>query len=188
MLKSIWKDPVWSAVIATVIATVGGAVGTFLLGLWPAIGGWLVELWAFGARPSKVANWVVWLLFLLTVPTLLIFAALAWEAIHPNREMAVAEGWRTYTEDEFLGLRWRWKYFSSGKLEDPIPFCPACDYQVFPHHASAYNVIERIGFHCDSCGRNSPEFDESFESLRSKIERFVQQKIRTDAARSKNAI
>ena len=109
MLKSIWKDPVWSAVIATAIATVGGAVGTFLLGLWPAIGGWFVGLWTFGARPSQVANWVVWLLALLTVPTLLILAALVGEAIRPNREMAAVEGWRMYTEDEFLGLRWRWK-------------------------------------------------------------------------------
>ena len=186
MLKLIWKDPVWSAVIATVIATAGGAIGTFFLGLWPAIGGWFASLWTLAAQPSQMANWVVWLLAVLTIPTLLILVALVWVAIRPSR--AAAEDWRAYTEDELLGLRWRWNYFPSGRLEQPIPFCPKCDYQVFPHHASAFNAIERTGFHCDSCDRNLAEFDESYESLRSKIERFVQQKLRTGAWKSKNAI
>jgi len=105
MLKLIWKDPVWSAVIATVIATVGGAIGTFLLGLWPAIGGWLASLWTLAAQPSQMANWVVWLLAVLTIPTLLILVALVWVAIRPSR--AAAEDWRAYTEDDLLGLRWR---------------------------------------------------------------------------------
>lgn len=181
MLKSIWKDPVWSAVIAAAIATAGGAIGTFVFGVWPAVGGRFASFWALAAQPSQIANWVVWLLSALTVPALFILVALAWTGIRPNQGVAAEGDWRMYTEDEFLGLRWRWNFFSSGTLEHPIPFCPACDYQVFPHHASAYNVVERIGFDCDSCGRKLPEFDESFDSLRSKIERFVQQKIRTGA-------
>lgn len=190
MLKSIWKDPVWSAVIATAIAAAGGAVGTFFFGVWPAIGDWFASLWMLAAQPSQIANWVVWLLAVLSIPTLLILVALVWASIRrsPAAEAANADDWSSYTEDEFLGLRWRWKYFPSGGLEHPIPFCPACDYQVFPHHASAYRAIERIGFHCDSCGRNLPEFDESFDSLRSKIERFVQQKIRSGCWKSQSAI
>lgn len=186
MLKAIWKDPVWSAVIAGGILAVTGAIGTFLLGLWPSIGGWFVGLWDLGLRPNELPNWVLWLLVVLSLPTLLLLLAFAWEAVRPNSESA-SENWRTYTEDEFLGLRWRWKYFASGSLEHPIPFCPHCDYQVFPHSASAFNAIERIGFHCDSCGQNLPEFNESFESLRSKIERFIQQKVRTGVWRRRDA-
>jgi hypothetical protein len=162
MLKSIWKDPVWSAVIAGAIATALGAVGTLLLGLWPAIGGWFVNLWKVAAQPSPLTNWVVWLLAVLTIPTLLMLIALMWGAVRPSpAAVSVAtDDWRMYTEDEFLGLRWRWKYFTGGGMERPVPFCPSCDYQVFPHQASAYNVIDRIGFHCDSCGRNLPEFND----------------------------
>lgn len=186
MLKSIWKDPVWSTVIATVIATAGGAFGTFFFGLWPAIGVWFASIWRLAAQPSQISNWLIWLLAVLAIPTLLMMAALVWAAIRhsPAESSAAADDWRTYTQDEFLGLRWRWRYFPSGALEHPVPFCPACDYQVQPHHASAYNFIERICFHCDSCGRDLPEFNESFESLRGKVERFVQQKLRADAWRS----
>jgi hypothetical protein len=185
MLKSIWKDPVGSAVISAAILAVGGAVGTYLLDLWPAIGKWLASVWGLASQPSLISNWVVWALVLCTIPTFLIIVALIWAAI--RSDLQEDGSWRIYTEDQFLGLRWRWKYFQSGGLEHPIPFCPHCDYQVFPHHASAYNVIERIAFHCDSCGGNLPEFDESFESLRSKVERFIQQKLRTGAWRSENA-
>jgi len=186
MLKSIWKDPVWSAVIASAILGVGGAVGTFLLGLWPSIGRWFVDVWTLGGQPSQLANWVVWLSALLSVPTLLFLVALIWTAVRPSQKVA-DESWRAYTEDEFLGLRWRWDYSPSGRLEHPAPFCPTCDYQVFPHHASAFNVIERIGFHCDSCGRNLPEFDESFDSLSNKVERFIQQKLRTGTWKTRNS-
>jgi hypothetical protein len=186
MLKSIWKDPVGSAVISGVILALGGAVGTYLLDLWPAIGRWFASVWARAGEPSLVSNWVVWLLTIFSIPALLMIAALVWAALRPDRE-AAGNHWRTYTEDDFLGLHWRWKYFPSGNLEHPIPFCPHCDYQVFPHHASAYSAIERTGFHCDSCSRNLPEFNESFDDLRSKIERLIQQKIRTGKWKAENA-
>lgn len=186
MLKLIWKDPVGSAVIAAFLLAVGGVVGTYLLDLWPVIGRWLVSVWALADQPSRISNWIVWLSTLFAIPTVLVIVVAIWVSVRPNRKEA-SDSWRSYTEDDFLGLRWRWKYFQSGTLEHPIPFCPHCDYQVFPHHASAYNVIERIGFHCDSCGRNLPEFNESFESLRSKIERFIQQKVRAGAGSPENA-
>jgi len=176
MLKSVWKDPVWSAVIAAGIVTAVGAVGTYALNLWPVIGAWVASAWHAAGQPSQISNWLVWVLGLLAVPTVLAILTFAWVAVRPEQQSST---WRTYTQDEFLGLRWRWNYFPSGNLEDPLPFCPHCDYQVHPHHASAYTAIERIGFHCDSCGRSLPIFEESFESLQSKVRRFIQQKIRT---------
>lgn len=186
MVKTIWKDPVWSAVIASGIIASAGAISTFFLGLWPSIGGWFIGLFALGLRPMELPNWVIWLMVAFSLPTLLLLLAPVWKAVRSNRKVA-GESWRNYTEDEFLGLRWRWNYFPSGNLEHPIPFCPVCDYQVFPHHASSYNAIERIGFHCDSCGRNLPKFDESFESLQSKIKRFIQQKVRTGVWRPRDS-
>jgi hypothetical protein len=178
MLKRIWKDPVWSSVIAGGILAVAGVGGTFFLGLWPSIGVWFLGVLAFALRPSELPNWAIWLLGAFGLPTLLLLLSLMWGLVRPNRDVT-GKNWRAYTEDEFLGLRWRWMYLQSGNVGRPKPFCPSCDYQVFPHHASAYDVIDRIGFHCDSCGRTLPEFNESFGSLQSKIERFIQQKLRT---------
>jgi len=184
MLKSIWKDPVWAAVISTGITAAIGAAGTYALNLWPTIGAWAAQAWSYMGRPSQVPNWVVWVLVLLGLPTIGGVAAIIWVAVRPTQE---AETLRTYTQDHFLGLRWRWNYFPSGKLEDPLPFCPHCDYQLQPHQASAYAAIDRIGFHCDSCGTDLPTFDESFDSLQGKIRRFIQQKIRSGDWRASSA-
>lgn len=180
MLKSIWKDPVWSKVISAGILAVCGAIGAYLLDLWPSIGSWFSFLWKSAGQPSQIPNWSVWFLGLLAIPSVLLMLALIWSVIRPERESG-QDNWRSYLEDHFLGLCWRWKYFSSGDLDDPQPFCPHCDYQVFPHRASAYAAVDRIGFHCDSCGRDLTTFEESFESLQSKVRRLIQQKVRTGA-------
>jgi hypothetical protein len=80
----------------------------------------------------------------------------------------------------FFDLRWRWQVYDS-VLTDPVPFCPYCDYQIHPHRASAYAVVPRIGFDCDSCRADLPTFEEDFDSLQSKVKRLVQQKMRTGA-------
>lgn len=184
MLKAVWKDPVWSAVIAAGIVAAAGLVATYALDLWPAIGAWARSAWIAAGQLSQAPNWLVWVLALVALPTVLAVIALGWLALRPEQQ---ASTWRTYTQDEFLGLRWRWNYFASGNLEDPLPFCPGCDYQVHPHHASAYAAVDRIGFYCDSCSRNLPTFEESFDSLQSKVRRFIQQRIRTGDWKSPSA-
>ena len=172
----MWKDPVWSKVIAAGILAVCAAVGASLLDLWPAIGRTLKSAWEYAISPSGLPNWVVWILALALVPTLIILCVLLWQAVFPGK---TEPDWRSYKQDDFLGLRWRWNYLATGTIEDPAPFCPHCEYRVFPHRASGYTAVDRIGFHCDSCGRNLPEFEELFESLQSKVSRFIEQRIRT---------
>lgn len=175
MLKRLWKDPVWSAVIAAAVLAAAGAVGTYLLDLWPVISQFFASLARTAGEPSQLPTWLFWLVTAFAIPTVVALVALMWSVVRPAESMAT---WRTYTEDFFLGLRWRWKYFDDGGLRDVVPFCPHCDFQVFPHHASSFVAVERIGFHCDSCGRDLPTFEESYESLESKIHRFIQQRLR----------
>ena len=176
MIKSLWKDRVWSAVIAALVITVGGACGTYLLGFWPRMATFGSDIWHFSARPTAVPNWLLVILGVATIPTLLLLAAGIWALF--AKKTSNQPSWVTYTSDMFFGLRWRWRY-TAGSIAGLNTFCPHCDYQVFPYDASAYQMVERIAFKCDSCRRDLGQFDESLQSIQSKVERFIQQKLRS---------
>ncbi|HKQ24735.1 MAG TPA: hypothetical protein VJT81_09875 [Burkholderiales bacterium] len=176
MLKKLWADPVWSAVIAGVILAAVAGIGSYFLDWWPGIGKLLQKGYDFSLLSTSVPNWLLGLLALLSVPAVLIAGVVIWVKVSPQKE--VGPDWHSYTEDEYFGLRWRWRYGSDGDIYDLCTFCPHCDYQIGAQDARAYSVVDRVRFHCDSCGRHLGEFDESPLSLESKVKRSVQQKLR----------
>jgi hypothetical protein len=175
MLRRIWKDPVWASVIATGI----GGLASYLAGWWPSIVQAVKEVWIFLGATSPISHWVVAALALLALPTLVVGVMLAWQLVRPTP--ASRPDWHGYTEDNFFGLRWRWRYFDDGKIWDIHTFCPHCDFQVFPQNASAWDAVDRIRFKCDSCHSELGHFQEAFGSVESKTKRFIQQKIRNGA-------
>ncbi len=177
MLKRIWKDPVWASVIA---AGMGG-LWSYLAGWWPAIVQGGKDAWFFLVSTSPISHWVVVSLALIALPTLVVSVMLVWQMVRPTP--ASTPEWHGYTEDNFFGLRWRWSYSSIGRIQRLTTFCPYCDFQVFWQDTSAYAAVDRIAFHCDSCHSKLGEFTESFHSLESKTERFIQQKIRNSSAK-----
>ena len=183
MWKRIWKDPVWASVISAGILAVVGALGTYLLGLWPAISDVVSYPWKTAGEQSKWSNWQVWAAVTLAIPTVLLTFAALWSTARPSHR---ATDWRQeYLEDQFVGLRWRWTNYPDGNLGDIYSFCPHCDFQIIPHNASAYKAVDRIGFHCDSCGRDLATFAEPYHHLESRIRRLIQQKIRAGTWRRK---
>lgn len=178
MVKKLWNDPVWSKVIAGVILAVGACIGSYFLNWWPRIGSFIRKAYEFIFFTTNVPNWLLGILVILCLPTIFIVLALLWERIHPKKQNDVSD-WRSYKTDIYFGLRWRWKYFDDGGIYDAYTFCPHCDFQVFPYKASGYRIIDRIGFHCDSCSRDLGEVDESQDSLENKVIRLIQQKLRT---------
>lgn len=176
MLKKTWHDPVWSKVIAGAILALGATVATYFLDWWPAIGVFVSGSIAFALASTLTPNWLLLLLALLALPALVIIGALAWQGVSPSEPRSPS--WHDYTADIFFGLRWRWNYGTGGRIDDAHTFCPHCDFQVYARDVSSFRVIDHIAFHCDSCGRNLGEFEESFDSLESKVKRFVQQKLR----------
>ena len=177
MLKSIWKDPVWGAVIATGIATAIGAISTYSLGFWPSISTAATSAWQFLLASTPVSNWVLVMLALPVILVLFLIAVVIRE-LWSDSSMTKPT-WSAYTTDTFFSLRWRWRYVD-GSVDRLNTFCPHCDYQVFPQRASAYDVIDRIAFKCDSCHQHIGAFDESYDQLQSKAERFIQQKLRSN--------
>ena len=180
MLKSLWKDPVWSAVIAAAVVAAAGAVGTYLLDLWPAMAAAAGRAWQFLFATTEVSNWILILLGLGLIPAVLLVAVVIWDFV--SRKPTMAPSWTNYKEDVFFGLKWRWQYVG-GRIDRLVSFCPHCDYQVYSHNASGFHAVDRIGFDCDSCRRHLCQIDESQRSLESKVERFIQQKLRNETWR-----
>jgi hypothetical protein len=94
----------------------------------------------------------------------------------PWAGLVVADQWRSYTTDEFRGLRWRWSYERDGAIQAPFPFCPRCDLQLSPDSKSQFSST--VSFHCDDCGRNFGPEEHSWPELRSLIGRLIDRKIR----------
>jgi hypothetical protein len=176
MLKKLWHDPVWSKVIAGVILAIGALFGTYFLDWWPAIGHFTTKSYKYALSSTPIPNWAIGILVLLALPTIFFVLVMVWQRMSPSSPNT--PDWRNYTTDKFFGLRWQWRYYSDGTIHDMFTFCPQCDYQVIPINASAFAVLDRIVFHCESCGQKLGEFEESLGSLESKVERFIQQKIR----------
>lgn len=59
MIKKLWKDPVWSKVIATGVIALLAYTGAYLLGLLPTIIIIFVKSWNFVAASSSVPNWLI---------------------------------------------------------------------------------------------------------------------------------
>jgi hypothetical protein len=175
-LKGLWNDPVMSSVIAGAILGIGALVGSYFLNWWPSIGHFASDAYDFVFSLTTLPNWLIGVLALFAIATIAVLCVLIWQKISHSTSNVI--DWRNYKTDNFLGLRWRWSYFKDGGIYEMHTFCPNCDFQVYAEDASAYRAVDRISFHCDSCGQRLGEFNESYASLESKVKRLVQQKIR----------
>jgi hypothetical protein len=170
------SHPIRSSVISGLI--LAGVISLFSL----TPGGWafawnilkMVWNWLIGDQP--VRGWVLVLLIACAAAVLVILVLIAWSWITGSKDLPM--DWKAHTEDEFFGLKWRWRYGKSG-IYGVVCFCPVCDQQLYPQNRSSFRVVDRIGFTCDHCGRDLGEFDMNWDTLQDKVTRSVQRKIRT---------
>lgn len=173
-LKQLWHDPVWSKVIAGSILAAIGVVVTYFLDWWSAIGHFLKATIDFFLASSSIPNWILSILILVFLAVVAVVATSIWERFNPKAKAAT---WDNYTCDTFFGIVWRWRY-RYGAIKDLTTYCPTCDYQVFPKDFSSYQSSPRWIFQCESCGKQFAEIRQSTTELESKVERFIQQRIR----------
>jgi len=88
--------------------------------------------------------------------------------------------WISYTMDVFYDVRWRWTYGNSAEIENVLPFCPRCDYQLTIRNISNIPIVDVLAFHCDLCNRDVATIQEPLSSITSKVTRFIHQKLRTE--------
>ena len=174
--KKIWNDPVWSKVISFVI--IGAGVQYFFP--WSQL---LVQLankfLTFSMQRSEIFNWFFMLMALCTALFLLALMVILWQSIKPQDSVS---SWKeNYLQDKFFNVLWRWSYGYDGKIERVFTFCPSCDFQIYAEDSGAFAAVPRILFHCECCNKDLYDFQGSYDDLKSKTIRLLQQKIRNDS-------
>lgn len=170
ILKKLWNDPVWSKVIAGAIPAGGISLATYFLNWWPAIGYFARNTYDYALSRTPLPNWLIGVLGLLSAHTIIALLATIWQKVFPSQP------WRKYTTDKFLGLRWEWKYFSDGEIDDLRAFCPKCDFQLGIEDTNEYSYLCEI--RCDNCGQDLSKFNNTYLDLEKKVIRLIEQKIR----------
>lgn len=176
MIKTLWKDPVWSKVIATGILALLAYVGAYLLGLLPAIVDFFVRLWSFLIASSSLPNWLI---AIMAIPCLMLGWALLVELKdRMSNEDSEPVNWKSYKKDNFFGLLWVWGY-SGNRIDGLHSLCPNCEYQILPRNVSAYAVVPRFECICDDCGCSAGSFEGDPRELLYKVELKIQKEVRT---------
>jgi hypothetical protein len=170
------SHPIRNSVVSGLILAAVISLLSLVPGGWAFASNILKVLWNWLIGEQPVRGWVLALLMACAAAVLVILVLITWSLIKGSKNSPV--GWKTYTEDEFFGLKWRWRYGNSS-IYGVVCFCPVCDQQVYPQSRSSFRVIDRIGFTCDHCSRDLGEFDMNWDTLEDKVTRTVQRKIRT---------
>ena len=171
MFKKLWKDPVWSKVIATGLIALIASAGVYLLGWLPTLIDVLAKFWNFVIASSSVPNWLIGLM---AIPCLL----LCWALVVELKDKITASdsepiNWKSYKRDNFFGLLWVWRY-SGNSIEGLHSLCPNCEYQILPRDASAFAAVPRFECKCDDCGYSAGSFEEDPRELLHKVELKIQ--------------
>jgi len=167
IILKLWTDPVWSKIIAAIIIF---TVPAYYWNLWASIVNYYTFVTSFLAGTTKITNWILILLILISALSVIIFIKLL---------VSSRLDWKNYTSDSFFGVSWHWKYSSDGSILNLYSCCSECDYQIFSKNISGYNSISKLVFHCDCCDSVTDIFDGEQYELESRVKRLIQKNIRT---------
>lgn len=179
-LKGIWKDPVWSKVISVAILAGLASIWATVKGKWPAIGAGLWSLltsaWVWLGSASEVWNW---LLLVLVAISLVVAYVVIRLYIESRTESIAPLTFRDYRKDHFEGLDWYWSYNAVDAIILLHPCCPQCQLQLEGKYQYSGHGGLRITYTCESCNAVRAKFEEHEDSVKDRIQRFIQQKLRT---------
>lgn len=176
-MKDIWKDPVWSKVIAAAILAIGAGILATLRGWWPVIGEAIVQAWHWLGESSSYPNWLLILLWL-ALGAVLFLAGIIVVANLKSDSGAQPQHWKSYTTDEFFGLQWVWRLDSSGDIFGIFALCLDCKCQVYERDIGDYGQT-KYGYYCDVCGRDKATFDEVPRAVENKVKLRIGKNLRT---------
>jgi hypothetical protein len=173
-IKNHWHDPVWSAVIATVIGALLTAIPAYLFDWWPVISRAFALAYDFMVSSTAFPNWSLGILLipLVLILTIITVKYLDWRKYRTSKQIY---GWQNYTSDTFFGIKWYWHYDNKEKIEGLYSLCPHCNHQIYPAPDLSLDGDE-IDFHCENC--NSSLGSRQDEEPQ-KVIRHIQRKIRT---------
>ena len=169
MIYKIWKDPVWSKVIAIGII---GLIVDYYLNLWIIIKNKFTSFLTYITNYSEVQNWIIGLMSICTLLVILFIIFGIWNLFFKKNQKS---NWENYKQDNFFGLEWHWEYNQFDKQPNNIySLCPNCKYQLYPT-----DNYHNLSYHCDNCQTSFQSINSNYQQLQHKITLNIQQKLRT---------
>jgi hypothetical protein len=175
MWKKIWIDPVWSKVIASAILVTAGIILAYLKGWWQLFSHFVQRFISFLFTTTPIPIWLLGVFSLSLFLVLIVAGSMIRRILFPSQD---TPSFRSYVEDSFFNIKWRWRYDSSGGVFDLFSFCPHCDYQVHAENISNLRIVKHIGYYCDDCNRRLGDFEMSQQELKSRVIRQIHKNIR----------
>jgi hypothetical protein len=126
------------------------------------------------ASPAGVHVYVVALVAILPLLAVMLIEQLRRWSSHS------APASEQYTEDEFLGVTWHWKYDSEGTLSARSlrAYCPVCPKQLVPRR-SKDDERQTVQLDCDDHGVVAEEWGH-WEALQDRVAREMDKRGRSD--------
>jgi len=166
MLKKLWNDQVWSKVIGGVILAAILAVVSYFGNWWLTIRSWVANSYDFLFRTTPIPIWLLAVLIALSLVTV----ATAIASFRKPR-------WRKYTQDEFKGYSWSWKYRDDGTPDELQCFCTHCDYEI-TDYSTLWSDGHKLERHvCPNCQLTRVPLGKKSD-VHHAIQRLIEQKIR----------
>lgn len=176
-IKEIWKDPVWSKIIANIIwallVLIPGLGSAYFLSAWPPTKATLNQALLLIQSNTLVPNWLLAIIFLLFLRVILVKTK---EWLNGNKPRPAFE---SYTKDYFFGLLWEWRY-SGNQINDLQSLCPKCKYQIFPKPINPYTSRPKSECTCSDCGYSADTIEGTPEELNQKVKLKIEKALRTN--------
>ena len=163
-----------SSLILQVIAGLLVAAIIGAVSLIPGAFKWAMEtatlFWGHLFGVSSLPNWILYLLALMSLNTIIYWAALVFKPKGPNIS--------AYKYDTFLDLKWRWSYLSGSPI-NAWAFCPHCDTMlVHSQDGNFYDSNRKTVLTCETCNQDMLRHEGDKDYLVEKIHRQIDRKIR----------
>jgi hypothetical protein len=174
LIKQAWADPVGSKVIATGILSLLAIVATGFKAIRDPLFTAIATSLTWLCAETRVPNAVL----LLGVFAVGIAAS---KAVMQARRVPQAM-WRTYAEDVFDGIKWRWKVGSDATIYRLRPFCPQCDCEMQYSQLGQYDAAPSLGLHCIQCEYGVVSKANNPDDLEDRVRRLVGMQLRKRGA------
>jgi uncharacterized membrane protein len=171
MIRKIWKDPVWSAVIAAgLFAVISSASSLFIFG-WTKSVRLVIGLWNWIISCSYIPNYVTLFGGITSLIVVIIII------LKQYKHYIVKD---KYTKDNIYNVVWRWNYGPGGEIYDLKSYCPKCDYEIHPVNIGPYAIIKHYALGCDLCKVKLHDFNtgDDISNIESKLIRLIEKNIR----------
>jgi hypothetical protein len=170
-IRKVWKDPVWSKVIAAGILLGIPVLVAYATNSWTIIGNFLTSMWHWLFETDTSPNWVL-------IPAgILGILALVLLILKLKSQFSQIKYLDSYTCDDFYNLKWRWSFGFSYSIDTIQSFCPECDHQLVGLRVPSHNHSHHW-YDCPDCDFRSEEYKFTPDVLHKKVILKIQKNMR----------